>query len=76
MYVVKCENAGQKGINVNSYLKKTIALADELNKAEGFSCLMIIDEIKSVYNDHVLEIKQETLENELEKLKQYNTDLN
>lgn len=42
---------------MNDFLKELMTLATELNKAEGFNALIIINEMELFYDKHVSELK-------------------
>ena len=43
---------------MNKFLKDLMVLADELNKAKGFNCVVVINEIEKLYDQHVAELKK------------------
>lgn len=43
---------------MNKFLKDLMVLADELNKTEGFNCVMVINEMELLYDKHVAELKK------------------
>jgi hypothetical protein len=42
---------------MNKFLKELMTLATELNKADGFNALLVINEMENLYNKHVDELK-------------------
>ena len=52
---------------MNDFLKKIVKLSSELNEAEGFQILMIVNDMEKIYNQHVEEIKKQIIPNNIEK---------
>lgn len=42
---------------MNNFLKQLMTLATELNKAEGFNAVAVINEMELLYNKHIAELK-------------------
>jgi uncharacterized Zn-finger protein len=42
---------------MNVFLKKLMTLATELNDAEGFNALVVVNEMELLYDKHVTELK-------------------
>jgi hypothetical protein len=43
---------------MNNFLKELMTLATELNEAEGFNALVVINDMELLYEKHVAELKK------------------
>ena len=48
---------------MNNFLKELMTLATELNKAEGFNALIVINDMELLYDKHVAELKNLAIHN-------------
>ena len=53
---------------MNKFLNELMTLATELNEAEGFNALTVINEMELLYNKHVAELKKIHIADDLIKL--------
>lgn len=42
---------------MNNFLKELMKLATELNKANGFDAVVVINEMEMLYDKHIAELK-------------------
>lgn len=55
---------------MNKFLKDMAVLYDKLNKAEGFACVLVIQEIEDLYDKHKKELLGATCSAEVSSEKQ------